>query len=43
MRFCGPICVNLHDPFGLPDMDKAAHRIKDALASRRDDLCAWRL
>jgi len=31
--FLRPELSQLHDPFGLPDMDKAAHRIKDALAS----------
>ena len=31
--FLRPELGQLHDPFGLPDMDKAAHRIKDALAS----------
>ncbi len=30
--FLRPSLSQLHDPFGLPDMDKAAHRIKDALA-----------
>jgi len=31
--FLRPDLRQLHDPFGLPDMDKAAHRIKDALAN----------
>ena len=31
--FLRPELSQLHDPFGLPDMDKAAHRIKDALAT----------
>lgn len=31
--FLRPSLSQLHDPFGLPDMDKAAHRIKDALAA----------
>ncbi len=30
--FLHPDLSQLHDPFGLPDMDKAAHRIKEALA-----------
>jgi len=31
--FLRPDLSQLHDPSGLPDMDKAAHRIKDALAT----------
>ncbi len=31
--FLRPELSQLHDPFGLPDMDKAARRIKDALAT----------
>ena len=31
--FLKPDLSQLHDPFLLPDMDKAAHRIKDALAN----------
>jgi single-stranded-DNA-specific exonuclease len=31
--FLRPSLNQLHDPFGLPDMDKAARRIKDALAA----------
>lgn len=31
--FLRPDLSRLHDPFGLPDMDKAARRIADALAS----------
>ena len=30
--FLRPDLKQLHDPFGLPDMDKAAHRIQDAIA-----------
>ncbi len=33
-RFLVPALTHLLDPFGLPDMDKAAHRIKDALGSQ---------
>ncbi len=32
--FLMPSLTQLLDPFGLPDMDKAAHRIKDALDSK---------
>ncbi|HEX5324022.1 MAG TPA: single-stranded-DNA-specific exonuclease RecJ [Capsulimonadaceae bacterium] len=31
--FLRPNLSHLHDPFGLPDMDKAAHRIADAVRS----------
>ena len=31
-EFLRPGLHRLHDPFGLPDMDKAAHRIADAIA-----------
>ena len=31
--FLRPDLKQLHDPFGLPDMDKAAHRIQEALAN----------
>ena len=31
--FLRPELSQLHDPFGLPDMDKAAHRIAEALAN----------
>lgn len=30
-RFLRPDLSHLHDPFGLPDMDKAAHRIAEAV------------
>ena len=33
-RFLVPSLTHLLDPFGLPDMEKAAHRIKDALDSK---------
>lgn len=33
-RFLRPQLANLHDPFGLPDMDKAARRIADAVQNR---------
>jgi single-stranded-DNA-specific exonuclease len=32
-KFLNPRLTDLHDPFGLPDMDKAARRIADAVAS----------
>ncbi|MCW3059398.1 MAG: single-stranded-DNA-specific exonuclease RecJ [Capsulimonas sp.] len=31
--FLRPDLSQLHDPFGLPDMDKAAHRIAEAIAN----------
>jgi single-stranded-DNA-specific exonuclease len=33
-RFLNPKLTDLHDPFGLPDMDKAAHRIADAVRNK---------
>ncbi len=33
-RFLNPKLSDLHDPFGLPDMDKAAHRIADAVSKQ---------
>ena len=32
--FLKPKLSHLHDPFSLPDMDKAAHRIADAIAKQ---------
>jgi single-stranded-DNA-specific exonuclease len=32
-KFLNPKLANLHDPFGLPDMDRAAHRIADAVTA----------
>jgi single-stranded-DNA-specific exonuclease len=39
--FLQPSLQNLHDPFELPDMDKAVERIKRALINQETVLVPW--
>jgi single-stranded-DNA-specific exonuclease len=38
-KFLNPRLSDLHDPFGLPDMEKAARRIADAVS--RGEIMMW--